>query len=592
MLFIFCSIILFFLVFFGWGKLTRIFFEHKRIVENPVLLFFLGYSALIIPLSYLSFFRKFDTPVLLLVLLFGLLSLFFISRKKTKLLAIDFSRKQIFLLVFVLSLLLLTISTSLGGQKFPKAGDTTGYHMGIVSWLNHYPLVPGLANLHFRLGSHSGYLQLAGVFDNAIWDNQSPFVMPGLFFFAFGAYFIWEVFLALTEKEREKKKRLVIWRIFYATPLLVASIVYHFGTYNSAPNLYYDLLPMFLSAILVNEIVKYFLSGEADEKNTLLEFLFIINLLSAAAYLSKQNAAAVVLMVAIFSLYLLARNKLLSWKNLVKLFFLPALGFLGSVIANLITSGYPLFPLPFLRVNFPWTAPESTILSAYDSIKYWARLPGRNFMSVADNSFLYWFLPWVKRNLADRLFLSMALVPFGSGLIFWVVNFFWNFKKRQKYHWLFLAQLLNLVYWFFSAPDIRFSLLFFIMFFASSLAIFALFLSDIYATIAKRVLDNYAFHFLIFFVLAISATLFMATSPIERINKKPKNVFYVTFVDSNQFYEKEMKTRDGKIITVYQPKNDNECRSLPLPCTFYYSPEVKAFDSQNLGAGFYFEKAQ
>lgn len=574
---------------FGWGKLIRKIFKHKRVVENPVLLFFLGYSALIIPLSYLSFFRKFDTPVLLFVLLFGLLSLFFISRKKTKLLAIDFSRKQIFLLVFVISLLLLTISTSLGGQKFPKEGDTTGYHMGIVSWLNHYPLVPGLANLHFRLASFSSYLQLSAVFDNALWDNESPFVMPGLFFFAFGAYFIWEVFLMLAEKG---KKRLTIWRIAYVVPLLVASIVYYFGTYNSAPNLYYDLLPMFLGAIIINEIMKYFLSGEVDEKSTLLEFLFTINLLSISAYLSKQNAAAIVLMVAIFSLYLLIKNKLVSWKNLSKIFFLPFLGFLGSIIANLITSGYPLFPLPFLRANFPWTASEGAIFGAYNSIRYWARLPGENFMSSADNGLFYWLLPWLKRNLADRLFLNLVAMPFIAGLIVWVVNLFLSFKKQKKYYWLFLVQILNLAYWFFSAPDIRFSLLFFIMFFASGLAIFSLFLVDIYATIADRVLNKYALRFVIFFVLIISFELFIIAGPIERINKKPKNVFYVTFTDSNQFYEKEMKTRDGKISTVYRPKNDNECRSLPLPCTPYYSPEVKAFDSQNLGAGFYFEKMQ
>lgn len=587
MLFIFCSIILFFIVLFGWGKLTRKFFGHERAVENPALLFFLGYSVLIVPLSYLSFFKKFDTVVLLFVLLIGLLSLF-ISRKKINILAIDFSRKQIFLLIFIFSLLLFTISTSLGGQKFPKAGDTTGYHMGIVSWLNHYPLVPGLANLHFRLGSYSGYLQLSAVIDNVLWDNESPFILPGLFFFSFSIYFIAEVFLALIEKER--RRRLTIWRIFYATPLLIASSVYYFGTYNSAPNLYYDILPMFLAAILLNEIVKYFFSGEMQEKSALLEFLFIINLLSTAAYLSKQNAAAVVLMVTIFSLYLLVKNKLLNWKNLSKLFWLPALGFLGSVGANLITSGYPLFPLPWLHVNFFWTAPEDTILSAYNSIKYWARLPGGNFMSVADNSFLYWFLPWAKRNLADKLFFNMALLPFIFGLVFWAINLFLGFKKQKKYCWLFSVQILNLAYWFFSAPDIRFSLLFFIMFFASGLAILGLFLADIYATMANDALGKYCLTLTFLFVGIISGVLFFSANPIERIKKKTQNYFYVTFTDSNQFYEKEMKTRDDKSIIVYRPKNDNECRSLPLPCTPYYSPEVKAFDSRNLGAGFYYEK--
>ena len=92
---------------------------------------------------------------------------------------------------------------------------------------------------------------------------------------------------------------------------------------------------------------------------------------------------------------------------------------------------------------------------AYDSVKYWARLPGKDYMSVADNGFLYWFFPWTKRNLADRLFILIVFIPFVCGTVIWAINMIFWTKKNKKYYWLFLANILNLLYWFFTAPDVK-----------------------------------------------------------------------------------------------------------------------------------------
>jgi hypothetical protein len=412
--------------------------------------------------------------------------------------------------------------------------------------------------------------------------------MPGLFFFSYFMYFIWEIVFALSKKE--KKIKLAIWSVCYAVPILLVSTFYYFDTFNSSPNLYYDILPMFLVAIIVNEVMKYLLDRHKKGRVSLLQFIFVINLLSMAAYLSKQNAALVVMMVVILSLYLLNSGKLINLNNLLIVFAVPVLGFGGSIISNLITSGYPLFPLPMIHFNFPWTASADVVNQAYDAVKYWAKLPGADYMSVADNNFLYWFIPWIKRNMLDPVFVSLALYPFVGGLIIWIANVTFCIRMQKKYYWLFVAIFLNLIYWFLLAPDIRFGILFFIIFFATGLAVFVLFMNELYNNIFHNI-NRYSSvgMLLIIGFITIWSYNISKTGEIKEI-VAPNKYSYINVVEKNEFFEKVMKTKNGNVITVYIPK-DNECRS-KLPCTPYYSENIKAFNGNNLGDGFYYEKVQ
>lgn len=586
MIFIFLSIILFSIVLCGWGFLFLNFFGFSRNIKNPWVFLFAGYGILVIFTSYIALFKKLDEFILLFVVAIGVSS--FILLPKGMLVS-NFSKISLALFGIVSFCIVFNTGASLGGKIFLPGTDTPGYHLGIVSWLNNFSSVPGLANLHFRLGNYSGYLQLAAIMDNYRWNNLSPFIMPGLFFFSFCSYFIWDLMYLLYEKNNKIKVK--IWIIFYSTPLLLMSIFYYFSTFNSSPNLYYDILPMFLSAIIVNEIMKYFLNGDKEKCVSLLQFVFIINLLSIAAYLSKQNAAPIVLLIAIWSVYLLFLNKLFGIKNLLTIFSLPLIGFLGSVISNLITSGYPLFPLPMIYINFPWTAPMELVNTAYTAVKYWAKLPGVDYMSVADNGFLYWFVPWIKRNMLDPIFVNLALYTFVVGIVAWLVNMGFCIKKQKKYYWLFFAIFLNLLYWFLLAPDIRFGVLFFIIFFASGTAILALFLGEIYKATIVKIINQYNFIIIMLFSFIIMWWSIDVSKSVAII-KGMDNYFYITnTMEPNEFNEKKMTTRGGYDIKVYVPK-DNACRSVPIPCTPYYSEDIKAFNGNNLGDGFYYEKMQ
>ena len=76
--------------------------------------------------------------------------------------------------------------------------DTRLYHAMIVSWLNAYKIVPGLANVYGTLGSNSLYLQLAAGLDVGPWDKQMSNVLFSLFYTVFILYTATDIVHAVT----------------------------------------------------------------------------------------------------------------------------------------------------------------------------------------------------------------------------------------------------------------------------------------------------------------------------------------------------------------------------------------------------------
>jgi len=58
--------------------------------------------------------------------------------------------------------------------------DSGLYHFGSIRWLNEYPIVPGLANVHWRLAmnqSYFGFLSLVNIYP--LWNKG--YAVGGLF---------------------------------------------------------------------------------------------------------------------------------------------------------------------------------------------------------------------------------------------------------------------------------------------------------------------------------------------------------------------------------------------------------------------------
>ncbi len=117
---------------------------------------------------------------------------------------------------------------------------------------------------------------------------------------------------------------------------------------------------------------------------------------------------------------------------------------------NFLLSGCLFFPLEATCLPVPWRISPEEINSNVYWIKSWARAPGLQPEVVLNSN--RWFLPWLE-NILDNPEVVSALVLLCTTFIFMLV-----FRKAYFLFpvWVLVFTLIGLVFWFVSAPDLRF----------------------------------------------------------------------------------------------------------------------------------------
>ena len=267
----------------------------------------------------------------------GLLSIFFWYKSKATLTSVlesalaqikSFST-PIKVLLSVSSLLVLAQSATL-----PFIIDNESYYIQTIKWLNEYGFVKGLANLHLFLGQTSGWHITQSVYSfSFLFDRFND--LNG-FCMLLGNFFAFQKLHAYYTNGN---------RIDLLFGLLPLTYVFLFQ-FISAPS---PDLPVYLFAFIVFSI---FLEDAAASTK---DGFIILTLIALFAVFIKITA--VILLV--FPLVLLVKQ----YKSLKKtLFTVSCLGTLVLVLfilKNTMLTGYPLFPLPYFKMDgFDYTVPS------------------------------------------------------------------------------------------------------------------------------------------------------------------------------------------------------------------------------------------
>lgn len=131
--------------------------------------------------------------------------------------------------------------------------DTDLYHQQTVRWLKEYGLVPGLGNLHGRLGHVSGWLALAAIVDWGPFQALAVYIMPALLLLSAALYMFYGAC----------SSRCLTQRLYLLIMLLICCIYVYISFY---PNLYYDCSSLLLYCIFISELLPVFY----DIKNKIL----------------------------------------------------------------------------------------------------------------------------------------------------------------------------------------------------------------------------------------------------------------------------------------------------------------------------------
>lgn len=514
------SLILIFsaLFFTFWvGFLAVVSFNIR--IESSGLIFFLGFSIITVVSSWLSIWLPLNNSIILLLL--TCLILLTALRFKTMRQDITLIFKNLELgrtnSLFVLGFgFLLSIGMSMAIGYY----DTGLYHMQNIKWIEQYPVVPGLGNLHGRFAFNSHFFLPSALFNVELEREHQSVMMYPLNASCVLALVIYLIQLL-------KKNISNISSVLCLSSIVLVCILYPFWINTPSPDI--------ISAVLVVFTFFYLINGK---DRSIKQFQTLILIVLCAITIKLSNAfLALVLIPFYFGLKTSLTKK--EWIVSFALFLFAVAPFL---IRNYYLSGYFIYPIASLDFfSVDWKIPFANVLEEKSLIKWWARLPGVQNAEELNLTFIEW-LPiwWGKKSIAFKLLLlTNVLIP---------IALFMNTPRKKMIRMLIGILLVNSFFWFINAPDPRFIHGFLII--GTSIAVYS-FCSFLPESIFSSAAYSKAIH--------ISLGLILITS-VFTVDMKLENWFIPAPVQENTLttYKTNFK--------YFVPIEDTRCYNSILPC--------------------------
>lgn len=331
------------------------------------------------------------------------------------------------------AVLLCFVFTLFWTLQSPGQYDTGLYHAQAIHWVEDYGVVPGLGNLHMRLAYNSAFMPLQALFSLGWIAGQSLHTLNGFF--------------------------------------CLAALVYAFSTvrlWGEKSLRISDLLKCVMVVYVVQKAYDISSSGTDIEAMLLILYIFIkwsefqenqwedgalygwLCLVSVYAATVKLSAACVAVLV-FYPLYLFIKTK--NGKAILA-HVVGGLAVLAPwLIRNVIISGYLIYPYAGLDLFHPdWKMDKEVLASDSLDIRMFAR--GIRSAAEYDDSLVGWVPRWfLAQGTGDRIAIIVGAVciPF---VIYQLVK-----SLRQRRYGLtalLSAAVINLIFWFFSAPHMRY----------------------------------------------------------------------------------------------------------------------------------------
>lgn len=303
------------------------------------------------------------------------------------------------------------------------------YYIQTMKWMQQYPMAPGLANLHNRLGFASAFHALQALFAQK-W-------IPGASFDDLNELSLFWCLAGLAGRLYNSKNE-INW--FYLLVLILLPFISL--EFLSSPSV--DLLLIVLTLKLVAEIL---------DKNPNYP---VIWLLASFAVACKLSGIIVFVLPTALVLHRWESDK---WDFFSGIWVV----FIAAIIVlykNIQLTGYPFFTFPMGGLQVDWVMPFDKVLETNQEVIGHARiklsnadmLKGLTYPDVAKMSLMEWVPTWWQQRPISHVALIVALL---LSSVFWL----WRIVKRQVSTLeskVSMACVASLVYWFFTAPEPRF----------------------------------------------------------------------------------------------------------------------------------------
>lgn len=315
----------------------------------------------------------------------------------------------------------------------PIQYDTGLYHSQAIRWIEEYAVVPGLGNLHMRLAYNSAFMCLQALFSLEWLVGQSLHTLNGFFCLAALSY------VCFTLRIRGKGSCRISDLLKCVMLLFVVQKRYDISSSGT------DIEAMLLILYILVKWAEYQEEGRKD--GVLYGWLCLV---SAYAVTVKLSAASAVLL-AVYPLYLFVKEK-----NGKAIFAHVAVGLVilaPWLIRNVIISGYLIYPYAKLDLfHVDWKMDPAVLAEDSQDIKMFAR--GFRTQAEYDNSLFGWVPQWfLGQSMGERVVLiaGVICIPLILYLLIRTLR-----DGDYALTAILAVSIVNLVFWFFSAPHMRY----------------------------------------------------------------------------------------------------------------------------------------
>ncbi|UCC40214.1 MAG: hypothetical protein JSV96_01800 [Candidatus Aminicenantes bacterium] len=547
------------LIFIGSGILISRIFRRKIEQEEDILKFFwIGWAFVILILQLWHSLFPVNCWIFVFLSITGAVGLLCCWKDLFRLVKRNLLKIGIFLFI------VLMIGTWLSNRAVcsDKLYDTGLYHLNSVHWTTTCPIVPGLGNLHGRLAFNNSYFLYAALLEVGPWTLKSQHLSGGLLLLVLFSQILLSVHKIFQGKSGIQTYH--VFNIIIFTPILIMGFSDHISSLS--PDLPIFVLGIVLSSWLLELIESQ--KKNSQEKEFAVFSIIIMAVLGITIKISFLAfglfAALTAAIAGLFDkgkLHHFNRKKMIIWSVICAMMFLvPWVG------RGVILSGYMFYPSTIASFPVEWRLPKLAVVEAANWIRGWARKPNVHWKEVLAN--WDWLKPWANRTLKDyEVVVPMLLLLIGCILLF--CSRFHRIKKQksQRKKWLFLfPALFSLVYWFFTAPALRFAgACFWIL--GVGVLVFGIKNFKLKKTMT-----------LCFALLILLSWLIQERKHLGKDLMRSK-VYPLRYAELKRF-----KTNSGLII--YVPKKGDQCWNGPLLCTPFPNGALRLRKEGDISKGF------
>lgn len=341
------------------------------------------------------------------------------------------------------AILLLTI-------KSPEFVDTYLYHAQAIRWIEEYGVVPGLGNLHCRFAYNSAFLPLQALFSFS-WLTESMHSLNGFL----GCFFV--IYAVVTNHIFSSEKNTVS---DYLKLMIIPYIFLNKRTLSSPGT---DVLAMLLVLYIA---IKWSECIEKQEKS-IQSYGFLCILAVWALSVKLSTAASLVLVI--FPAVILIKKR--QWKLIVKDLICGIAVAIPWLVRNVIISGYLIYPYSALDLfSVDWKMSKDILeLDKMEITVY-----GREVRDVTlySDPITVWFSTWFENQMLKYKLLVIAGFAATVFLLCVLIIALLKYLRKKvninsffegKTLLLLGAMLLSEVFWLFSAPLVRYGMVFLMM---------------------------------------------------------------------------------------------------------------------------------